>query len=295
MKYYFSFALFAATLFSCIEENDSSQNSITKPLTDTVHLATTADKLSYALGSSLGVGLRDNFADANVDEILKGVKDCINDTFPRMQKEAAKALIIAFVNKDSVAINKDDVAYAFGVDFASSYSTFGDMKKLNLEVYKKAVQHGLHEEQLQIDPRQANDFMTKYKSEMGKELGAAFLEANKKKPGVITTASGLQYKVIRKGTGVKPTSSNDQVTVHYKGMLTDGKVFDSSYDRGETTSFGLNQVIRGWTEGLQLMEVGSKYEFYIPENLAYGPQTQGGIPPYSTLIFEVELFKINDK
>ena len=101
--------------------------------------------------------------------------------------------------------------------------------------------------------------------------------------------------MIRKGTGVKPTSSNDQVTVHYKGMLTDGKVFDSSYERGETTSFGLNQVIRGWTEGLQLMEVGSKYEFYIPENLAYGAQTQGGIPPYSTLIFEVELFKINGK
>jgi FKBP-type peptidyl-prolyl cis-trans isomerase len=258
-------------------------------------LATTSDKLSYALGSSLGVGLRDNFAEANVDEILKGVRDCINDTFPRMDKTAAKALIVAFVNKDSVAINKNDVAYAFGVDFASSYSTFGDMKKLNLEVYKKAVQHGLHEDQLQIDPRQANDFMTKYKSEMGKELGAAFLEANKKKPGVITTASGLQYKVIRKGKGPKPTSPNDQVTVHYRGTLTDGKVFDSSYEKGEPISFGLNQVIRGWTEGLQLMEVGSKYEFYIPENLAYGPQTQGGIPPYSTLVFEVELFKINGK
>jgi len=110
---------------------------------------------------------------------------------------------------------------------------------------------------------------------------------------MITTASGLQYEVLTEGSGPKP-GATDTVTVHYKGTLTNGKVFDSSYDRGEPISFGLNQVIKGWTEGLQLMSVGSRYRLTIPANLGYGAAGVGGvIPPNSTLIFEVELLKIN--
>ena len=117
--------------------------------------------------------------------------------------------------------------------------------------------------------------------------------ATQENPNMITTASGLQYEVLTEGTGPKPKAS-DTVTVHYKGTLTNGKVFDSSYDRGEPISFPLDRVIKGWTEGLQLMSVGSKYRLTIPSQLGYGAAGAGGvIPPNATLIFEVELLKIN--
>ncbi len=121
--------------------------------------------------------------------------------------------------------------------------------------------------------------------------GLAFLGANKKKPGVKETASGLQYKVITMGEGAKPEAT-DKVKVHYSGTLIDGKEFDSSYKRNQPAEFGLNQVIKGWTEGVQLMNVGSKYEFYIPSGLAYGPNAPPAIGPNQTLIFTVELLDI---
>lgn len=128
--------------------------------------------------------------------------------------------------------------------------------------------------------------------EKNKKDGAAFLEENKGKEGVITTDSGLQYKIITKGTGDSPTAT-DQVKVHYRGTLLDGKVFDSSYDRNQPATFPLNQVIKGWTEGLQLMQVGGKYQFFIPYDLAYGEMGRGEtIPPSTVLIFEVELLDI---
>lgn len=128
--------------------------------------------------------------------------------------------------------------------------------------------------------------------EVNKKAGEEFLAKNKTKEGVRTTPSGLQYEVLTEGTGPSPKAT-DQVTVHYKGTLLDGKVFDSSYDRGEPAKFGLNQVIPGWTEGLQLMKEGGKYRFYIPAELAYGPGGSGPIGPNSTLIFDVELLKVN--
>ena len=127
------------------------------------------------------------------------------------------------------------------------------------------------------------------KIEAEKAAGKAFLEENKKRPEVTETASGLQYEVLTEGTGEKPKASS-KVTTHYTGSTLDGKVFDSSVRRGQPLSFGLNQVIPGWTEGLQLMPVGSKYKFYIPSNLAYGDRGAGAdIPGGATLVFEVEL------
>jgi FKBP-type peptidyl-prolyl cis-trans isomerase len=124
------------------------------------------------------------------------------------------------------------------------------------------------------------------------EAGKKFLEENAKKEGIMSTASGLQYEVLREGNGPKPGAVST-VEVHYEGRLTNGKIFDSSYQRNETISFPLNRVIPGWTEGLQLMPTGSKYRLYIPSELGYGARGAGGdIPPHATLIFDVELISI---
>ena len=130
--------------------------------------------------------------------------------------------------------------------------------------------------------------------EAAKAENEAFLASNKNKEGVITTESGLQYKVLTEGSGKKPTTE-DIVIVHYTGRLIDGTVFESSVERGEPVTFGVTQVIGGWIEGLQLMPVGSKYVFWIPSELAYGGQEMGPIKPYSTLIFELELLGIEEE
>ncbi len=122
------------------------------------------------------------------------------------------------------------------------------------------------------------------------EAGKQFLEENAKREGVTTTASGLQYEVLKEGSGAKPSSASSRVTVHYEGKLTNGNIFDSSYKRNDPATFGLNQVISGWTEGVQLMNEGSKYRFFIPSELGYGSRGAGAsIPPNATLIFDVEL------
>jgi len=128
--------------------------------------------------------------------------------------------------------------------------------------------------------------------EKNKTDGAKFLEENKKKEGVKTTASGLQYKVVKEGTGPQPKAT-DMVTVNYRGTLIDGTEFDSSYKRGQPATFPLNGVIKGWTEAVQLMKVGSKYQLFVPSNLAYGERSVGpDIAPNATLIFEVELLDV---
>ena len=192
----------------------------------------------------------------------------------------------------------DSVSYAFGFNISQDLKARG-FKSLNYDLVAKAMTDGfrgtdsLHtkdECQKVIVSALANANKEKYAPVLAE--GKKFLEENKKKSGVTTLPSGLQYEVIQAGTGDKPKAS-DQVTVHYKGTLINGKQFDSSYDRKEPATFSLGGVIPGWTEGVQLMPVGSKYHFVIPYQLAYGERGAGqDIPPYSVLVFDIELIKI---
>ena len=162
----------------------------------------------------------------------------------------------------------------------------GKETALKVEEYHKYMQ------EFQKKVQQAGQQAVAKAAENNKKAGAEFLAENAKKEGVKVTASGLQYRVITEGSGNKPAATS-KVKVHYTGKLTDGTVFDSSVQRGEPIDFALNQVIAGWTEGVQLMTPGSKYEFFIPSDLAYGDRGAGNaIPPGATLIFEVELLEV---
>lgn len=197
----------------------------------------------------------------------------------------------------------DSASYAIGILVGANnkqqLSTVPGGDEMNIEAMAAAFRLASLGEETAMTEEEANNFIRTYLETAGKkeaqknlEEGNAFLEQNKAREGVTTTESGLQYEVITAGTGEKPTAEN-QVRVHYHGTLIDGKVFDSSVDRGEPAVFGVNQVIPGWTEALMLMPVGSKWKVYLPSNLAYGEQGAGqDIAPNSALIFEVELLEI---
>ena len=191
-----------------------------------------------------------------------------------------------------------EVSYALGLSIASNLKNSG-VDSLDITHFTKGLNAILNNEEITMSPDEVNQILGDFFEGIQKmaegnnsEAGKAFLAENKKQPGVIETPSGLQYKVIAEGSGVKPTAKN-QVKVHYTGTLIDGTVFDSSVSRGEPATFGVTQVISGWVEGLQLMSKGAKYKFFIPSNLAYGTQGAGKmIGPTATLIFDVELLEI---
>lgn len=200
--------------------------------------------------------------------------------------------------------SKADVSYSIGTMIAGNIKSQGI--ELDLAELTKGLTDTLEGKTPRLDQAQVQKVMMAFQQEQmkaqgekaaaaagkNKEEGAAFLAKNGKEEGVVTTASGLQYKVLKQGDGAKPTAE-DTVKVHYHGTLLSGKVFDSSVDRGEPISFPLNGVIKGWTEGVQLMPVGSKFKFFIPSDLAYGDGGAGAdIGPGSTLVFEVELLEI---
>ncbi|MCC1485161.1 FKBP-type peptidyl-prolyl cis-trans isomerase [Winogradskyella immobilis] len=206
----------------------------------------------------------------------------------------------------NLATNIDSVSYAIGANQAKGL--LSQVPNLNIDAFMKGYLDVSDSTALKITEENCQIILQAYgqklqqeqrekaqaESVKTKEDGVAFLEANKSKPGVITTESGLQYMVLKEGTGKQPQSPQANVTVHYTGTTTDGVQFETSTN-GNPATFNLDGVIKGWTEGVQLMKEGAKYKFFIPEELAYGanPRPGGAIKPFMALIFEIELIKIN--
>lgn len=199
----------------------------------------------------------------------------------------------------------DKLSYALGLGIGQQLAQMG-AKDLNIDDFATAIKDVIAGNELKVSHRDAQtivqDYFRKQEEKMNaersaqgkvhKEAGEKYLAENAKKEGVITLPSGLQYQVLKEGNGKKP-SAKDTVMCHYEGFLIDGTVFDSSFQRGEPATFPLQQVIAGWTEGLQLMQEGAKYRFFIPYRLAYGEGGAGAsIPPFAALIFDVELIQV---
>ena len=194
----------------------------------------------------------------------------------------------------------DKFSYSIGLGIGQNLSSMG-IANLSVDDFAQAIKDVLEGNQTAISHQEAREIVNKYFEELEAKMGAAaieqgkaFLEENKKRAGVVTLPSGLQYEIIKEGTGKKPQAT-DQVKCHYEGTLIDGTLFDSSVQRGEPAVFGVNQVIPGWTTALTHMPAGSVWEVVIPQNLAYGDREQKDIKPFSVLIFKIELISLGNK
>lgn len=256
-----------------------------------VNLKTELDTLNYVMGYANGkiiyqYHIQEDTTGQAVKYLMQGIKDGLKDTEANFQVQEAY-----------------QIARNIGTDLSANPDFYNDeVLKMDFKILKQGLINGFTDYEGMMTSEYAKEYFNtsmenhnlkklevEYKE--NKEAGEQFLAENALKEGVITTESGLQYKVIKQGKGNLP-ELNNKVKVHYHGTLVDGTVFDSSVDRGQPAEFFLTQVIKGWTEGLQLMPVGSKYILYVPSDLAYGAADQGVIEPFSTLIFEVELLEI---
>jgi FKBP-type peptidyl-prolyl cis-trans isomerase FklB len=254
------------------------------------------DSLAYTMGMSQTQGLKDYLTgkmgmdSTYFDDFIRGLKEVATSTDKKQNAYHLGILIGQQLNSQMLKGVNEEI---FGKETTQSISkelylegfiagTMGKGGIMSVDAAQKYVQENMEK---------IKDGNLEQQYGANKAAGIKFLAENKTKEGVVTTASGLQYKIITKGTGEIPTAES-KVKVHYKGTLLDGTEFDSSYKRNEPATFGAGQVIKGWTEALTLMPVGSKWELYIPYELAYGSRDAGPIKPFSTLIFEVELLSI---
>lgn len=287
LNIFFAVALMTAFIFTSCDSNKAKLPT----------LKTQLDSLNYAFGLANGKGIKDYYlaADsANADSLKVKIASLLNGLNDGLKGDADQS------NAELTELGKN---IGSALKEQTKSGLMGDSTlKVDIDIIKQGLVNGLKGSEIQMTASDAQMYlqttMQKIQAQqMEKQYGAnktageQFLAANKSKTGIITTASGLQYEVIKKGNGPIPTETS-RVKVHYHGTLIDGTVFDSSVDRGEPAVFGVNQVIKGWTEALQLMPVGSKYKLFIPQDLAYGAQDQGTIKPFSVLIFEVELISI---
>jgi len=250
------------------------------------------DSLNYAFGVANGDGIKNYYLQGDstgkaLNSLLKGINDGLKSK----------------VDKENMELASIGSQIGYSLKEQSKSGLMGDSSlSVNINLVKQGLINGMKGSNIQMTPQEASEYLQSTMQSLqekkiekqyraNKEAGEKFLLENAKKSGVITTESGLQYEIIKKGKGPIPTDSS-KVKVHYHGTLIDGTVFDSSVERNEPAEFYVNQVIKGWTEALKLMPVGSKFKIYVPYQLAYGSANQGAIKPFSMLIFEVELLAI---
>jgi len=285
LNIFFMVALVAAFTFSSCDSNKTKLPT----------LKTQNDSLNYAFGLANGDGVREYYikgdsAQKSIESLLKGL-----DEGMKGEIDEANVEIVNLGTQIGTSLKDQKKSGLMG----------DSTLKVDIDLIKQGLINGLKGSSIQMNAKDAQEYLQvsmqklqaeKMASQFGpnKTAGETFLAENTKKAGVITTASGLEYEILTKGTGPIPTDSNT-VKVHYHGTLIDGTVFDSSVDRKEPAVFPVNQVIKGWTEALKLMPVGSKFKLYVPQELAYGSADRGAIKPFSMLIFEVELLSIEKK
>jgi FKBP-type peptidyl-prolyl cis-trans isomerase FklB len=280
--------IFLAVAVLAVFAFSSCDNNKTKLPT----LKTEIDSLNYAFGVANGDGIKNYYIKG--DSAQKSIKALLDGLNEGMKGKIDKG------NTELI-----DLGTKIGSSLKDQKKSglMGDSAlKVDIDLIKQGLVNGLRGSKVEMTPMEAQTYLqttmqARQAQKMEKLYGAnktageKFLAENAKKPGVITTASGLQYEIMKKGTGPIP-SDTSKVKVNYHGTLIDGTVFDSSVDRKEPVVFPVNGVIKGWTEILKLMPVGSKYKVYVPQQLAYGGQDRGKIKPFSTLIFEIELLSI---
>jgi FKBP-type peptidyl-prolyl cis-trans isomerase FklB len=286
-------AVMASASFSNIDAAKKKKKNETKEVAvkQPVVLTTSSDSLSYATGFAVTNGLMPYVQQqlgvdtAYMADFIQGFNEAVAGMNDKRQKARMAGMQIAeqVTNRMLANVQRELTDAPDSIVTSLFYRGFTDVLTNDTTIFTMASADKLQQEKMQVNK--------KAKAKKLRKPGRDFLAENGKKAGIITTPSGLQYEVLKKGEGEVPQKT-DKVKCHYEGRLIDGTVFDSSIKRGEPAVFGLNQVIKGWTEALSLMPVGSKWRLYIPQELGYGERQAGQIPPYSTLIFDVELLSI---
>ncbi len=307
MRRILSLLVITSVFWSCDSSNDEVQVDVKeKTAHQDISFENYYQKISYAIGLDHGTAGKAIYSDErlqgkfNIEEIQNGLVDYLSTNPLKILPNSTDSLLALYLNEDgsvdTTAVSMEIGSYAIGVNEAivliSTFVARGIDQEIDPVLLVKGIEDGLHAvKSNNYSLEEAQSDIATYYAEVNLKNGEAFLQNNSKKQGVVTTASGLQYQVFESGSGSSPNPA-DSVVVHYTGRYINGQEFESSIPSGKPIRITLLDVIKGWTEGLELMSKGAKYRFFVPSELAYGKEGFGQIEPNSALVFDIELLEI---